>query len=376
MARRTKAGGSTKPPTPKRATKKRVKVLVMFDGAFADVVTRHKKGHKLAKAAPEMGDATHVTRALVDADYDARAIALDNDPAAIVRAVTSTKWRPDVVMNLCDTLGGIGANALVVPAILESLGVPFAGASTSGMALSKRKHDVKAVLSREALPTPRYQVIHEARDVDEFTLRLEPPVIVKLSGEHASIGLEQASVCVDERETKARALAMFKKFPEQPLVIEEYVDGKELAVSFHGNPLQVAPPVEHAFHVPDGFLKLRTFDMKWTEQAGFVDTALSKSRARTGTATAVPVRAPTVDVGWSLDGLVEACGRAFEVIGCRDWGRVDVRIDKGGVPLIIDVTPNTFLGPNGPCVKAAQGGGVDYTTLVARIIEGALARAQ
>ena len=310
----------------------------------------------------------HVTRALVDAGFDAKAAALTNDPAKIVRVIE--KSRADVVMNLCDTLGGVGSAALVVPAILESLGVPFAGASTSGMALSKRKHDVKAVLSREALPTPRYQVIHEANDIAEFVLKLMPPVIVKLSGEHASIGLEQASVCVDEREVKARARAMFAKFPEQPLLIEEYVDGKELAVSFHGHPLQVAPAVEHAFdHVPEGFLKLRTFDMKWTEQAGFVDHARETARA-----VAVPVRAPTVDAGWSLDGLIEACGRAFEVIGCRDWGRVDVRIDKGGVPLIIDVTPNTFLGPNGPCAKAALAGGVDYTTLVARIVNGALAR--
>ena len=169
---------------------------------------------------------------------------------------------------------------------------------------------------------------------------------------------------------------MFKKFPEQPLVIEEYVDGKELAVSFHGDPLQVAPPVEHAFeHVPDGFLKLRTFDMKWTEQPGFVDTpSRSRHDSLEARKVTVPVRAPTVDVGWNLDGLVEACGRAFEVTGCRDWGRVDVRIDKGGVPLIIDVTPNTFLGPNGPCAKAALASGLAYETLVSAIVEGALSR--
>lgn len=351
-------------------------MLVLYDAAFADVVTRHKKGHKLAKAAPEMGDAVHVTRALVDAGLDARAVALRNDPKAIVRALSSPKARVDVVMNLCDTLGGRGAAALVVPAILESLGIPFAGAGTAAMALSKRKHDVKAVLSREALPTPRYQVIHTVRDVDEFTLRLAPPVIVKLTGEHASIGLEQASVCVDEAETKKRARAMFARFPEQPLLIEEYVDGKELAVSFHGrSPLSAAPPVEHTFdHVPEGFLKLRTFDMKWTEQAAYVDTARPSSSGAGSAlrAVSVPVRSPTVDVGWNLDGLVEACARAFDVVGCRDWGRVDVRIDKGGVPLIIDVTPNTFLGPHGPCAKAALAGGIDYTTLVATIVNDAL----
>lgn len=350
--------------------KKKKRVLVVYDGAFADVVTRHKKGHKLQKAAPEMGDAMHVTRALVDAGYDAKAVALKNDPAAIVRAVKNAK--ADVVMNLCDTLGGVGAHALVVPAILESLGVAFAGAGTAALALTKRKHDVKAVLSREALPTPRYQVIHELRDVEEFVLQLEPPVIVKLSGEHASIGLEQASVCVDEAEVKARARMLFakKQFRGQALLIEEYVDGRELSVSFHGDPLQVAQPMEHAFdHVPEGFLRLRTFDMKWTERPGFVDAPAHTSRAVT-----VPVRAPTVDVGWNLAGLVEACGRAFEVTGCRDWGRVDVRIDKGGVPLIIDVTPNTFLGPNGPCAKAALASGLAYETLVSAIVEGALRR--
>lgn len=348
-----------------RAAKARV--LVLYDGAFSDVVTRHQPGHALAPIAAALGDAAPVTQALVDAGFAASSAPLTRDPSSLLRAVA--KRKPDVVMSLCDTLGGVGEHALLVPAMLAAMNVRFAGAATAGLALSKRKHDVKAVLSREALPTPRYQVIHGGADVDAFVLRIAPPVIVKLSGEHASIGLEQASVCADGDEVKARARSLFARFA-QPLLIEEFVDGRELSVSFRGDPPVALPAMEHPFdHLPPGFLRLRTFDTKWTDRPGF-----SGERPGLLAAAPIPVRAPTVDVGWDLRGLVEACTRAFVVVGCRDWGRVDVRIDKGGVPLIIDVTPNTYLGPTSPCAKAANAAGVSFTDFVAAIVHGALSR--
>lgn len=352
------------------------RALVLFDAAFGDVVTRHKKGHKLAKlkVAAKMGDAPHVVAALTQAGFAATSAAITSDPARILAAIRKAK--PHVVMNLCDTLDGVGAKALLVPALLESLGVPFAGASTSALALSKRKHDVKAVLSREAVPTPRYQVVHDARDLEALALRIEPPVIVKLSGEHASIGLEQASVCFDLDETQARCRSMLQKFG-QALLLEEYVDGRELSVSFYGDgpALRALPPMELPFDdVPEGFLRLRTFDKKWTDTAGFDDAGKARARRSDTRNSPIPIRRPTVDVGWQLENIVDACARAFRAVGCRDWGRVDVRIDKGGVPLIIDVTPNTFLGPTGPCAKAAAAAGLAYHAYVAAIVDGALGR--
>lgn len=346
-----------------RARKKRV--LVLFDAGFASVVEKHRPGHALSSSAAVLGDAEPLAAALRAEGYDAVARGAALDPSQLTSTIR--RARPEVVVNLCDTLGGEGAHAPLVPALLGAMGLPYAGATAAGLALSRRKHDVKAVLSRDGLPTPRFQVLASPDDLDAFRLHLEPPVIVKLTGEHASVGLEQRSVCVTVDDVKARARELWQRFP-QPLLLEEYVGGKELSVSFVGDPPGAFDPMEHPFDdLPPGYLPLRTFDTKWTNEPG-----LSGERPRP--LPPVPRRAPSVPGGFTLDGLTEAARRAFLATGCRDWGRVDVRLDQGGVPLIIDVTPNTYLGASAPCVKAAAQRGWSLGRLGVAIAESALRR--
>lgn len=350
---------------------RRGKVVVAFDAELARRTQLHNAEHPVREGDAffdAAGDAGPVGGALASHGWDVELLGLDRDAGRQLERVSA-----DLVFNLCDTLGGESRLAPLVPALLEAKGIPLVGADQFGLAISKRKHDVKALLDREGLPTPRYQVIADEAALKAFSLELEPPVILKLTAEHSSIGIESASVCFTQKETKARAAALLARH-RQPVLIEEYVGGREFYVSFHGDPLVALPLMEHGFEqLPDGYLPIRTFDMKW-----FNDPSKGGERPKKDPrwAKPVPFRAPSTPWRGDLDDIPAVCRRAFEVAGGRDWGRVDLRLDRGGVPMIIDVTPNTYLGPSAPCAKAAGEGGLGYDAFVAAIAEGAWRRAR
>ncbi|MBL9038519.1 MAG: hypothetical protein JNG84_08415 [Archangium sp.] len=343
-----------------------LRVAVVFDADMAKRTRLHHPDHPVARF-DDAGDAGSVAAALRTLGHRVTIVPLDRRAAKQLQRVT--RGNTDLVFNLCDTVGAEGRLAPLVPSVLEAAGVPVVGADQFGLAVSKRKHDVKALLEREGLPTPKYQVIEG--DPRRFTLQLEAPVILKLTAEHSSIGIDATSVCFTEAEVRTRAGALLKRF-RQPVLVEEFVQGREFYISLAGDPLRALPMMEHTFeHLPDGFIHIRTFDVKW-----FNDPSKAK-RARIDPRWSAPVphRRPRVPWEGTLDDLPAVCARALAVTGGRDWGRVDFRIDRGGVPMLIDVTPNTYLGTSAPCVKAAAELGLSYDAFVGSIFDGARRRA-
>ncbi|MFT3712965.1 MAG: hypothetical protein QM817_35380 [Archangium sp.] len=346
-------------------------ILVAFDAQFTRRTQLHNAKHPVKQGDDYfamVGDAGPVGEALSSAGFRVSSLGVGRDLATTLpKALKGVS----LVFNLCDTIDGESRLAPGLPALLEAHGVPFVGADQFGLAISKRKHDVKALLDREVLPSPRYQVIASLDALDGFELTLEAPVILKLTAEHSSIGLASTSVCFDLGEVKACARGLLKKY-KQPVLIEEYVHGREFYVSFYGDPLKPLPMMEHSFEsLPEGFLPIRTFDMKW-----FNDPSKGGEKPRKDPRWSQPVphRAPSSAWRGSIDDISEICRRALEVSGGRDWGRVDLRLDRGGVPMIIDVTPNTYLGPSAPCVRAAEADGLTYAKFVTRIAKEALKR--
>lgn len=353
-----------------------MRILVAFDGAYAARTALHDSEHPLlsqGEVLDAIGDAGPVAAALQQGGHTVEIVPLQRDVWQTLPAACQ-QFKPDVVFNLCDTLDSQSRLAAAVPAILETMGIPLVGAGVEGLTITKRKHDVKALLVAEGLPTPRYQVIRDEADLATYELRLTPPVILKLTAEHASVGIAAESVCWTPAEIVARARFLLADY-RQPVLIEEFVDGKELYVSLAGDPAVPLTLMEHTFtHYPEGFLKIRTFDAKWFDMPALGgDQPVAQLDPRWQ--EPVPYRtAPTPWTGRITD-IPAIAAQAFQLTGCRDWGRIDWRIDRGGVPMIIDVTPNTYLGPSSPCAKAAAAVGLDYAAFVARIAAGALRRA-
>lgn len=347
---------------------------VAYDVDAATVLTRHNPLHPYAPDVERLkqnSDAFPIAEALTRAGHPATPLALG--PEALDSLHALARERPPLVFNLCDTLGGEGAPALLVPTVLDALGVPYTGADARGLALTKSKHALEALLASEGVPTPRFQCIHDAADAEDFSLELEPPVVLKPCGEHASIGLEAASVAWNDAEVRARARHLLGRFGG-PVLVEEYVGGRELYVSVAGYPLRALPVMEQTFgDLPDGYLRMRTFDAKWFTEPGLSgDAPLLEKDARWR--QPVPTRQPASR--WRRNESVEElCVRAFRLAGGRDWGRVEFRLDASGVPLLIDITPNSYLAPSAPCVLAAREAGLSYESFLTLIAGGALERA-
>jgi len=362
------------PPTTVPETRASGPIRVAYDVEAATVLTRHNPLHPYApdlERLKQNSDAFPLAKALTGEGRPATPLALG--PNALEALHALGRERPPLVFNLCDTLGGQGAPALLVPTVLEALGISYTGADARGLALTKSKHALKALLASEGVPTPRFQCIHDTAGAEAFTLSVEPPVVLKPCGEHASIGLEAGSVAWNDAEARARAKYLLARFGG-PVLVEEYVGGREFSVSVAGHPARALPLLEQTFEdVPEGYLRMRTFDMKWFTEPGLSgDKPLLEKDARWK--QPVPTRQPASP--WRRHETVEElCVRAFRLAGGRDWGRVEFRLDASGVPLLIDITPNSYLAPTSPCAVAAKEAGMSYGGLLSFIAEGALSRA-
>ena len=178
---------------------------------------------------------------------------------------------------------------------------------------------------------------------------------------------EDGSKCITRRSVVRSRRRLREQVAEvvetcrQPAVVQRYVDGREFAVSLLGWPVpRVLPLGEILFgDLPKGHPHILTYASKWRP-----DTIESIS-----TPSVAAVLRPR-----ELRKIAAAGRRAFEVLGLRDYGRVDVRIDDRGDPYVIDVNPNCDLSTDGGFARAAERAGMTYAQLIWEILRGAIRR--
>jgi len=267
--------------------------------------------------------------------------------------------RPGLVLNLCESLSGDARGEAVVAGVLEQMGVAFTGSTALALGLALHKDKAKALLRGNRVPTPDWQFLPEGAPVLAGCPAY--PVIVKPAREDASIGISFGSVANDPDGLREAVHRVWRL--HQPALVERFVEGREICVSFLGNgPRAVLPLREIAFGPSfAGRPRIVSYLAKWDPSTPeFRDT------------TSMPCGLPEA----IESRVVECARRAFEVLGCRDYGRVDVRLDQDGTPYVIDVNPNCDLHPDAGFARAAGAAGIDYPSLVATLMENALERAR
>lgn len=233
-----------------------------------------------------------------------------------------------------------------VPAMLEMAGIPYTGACPLGHALSLDKVITKILVRDAGIPTPNFQVLSRP---GQYREGLRFPLIVKPRHESTSYGLHLVR---NNEELEAAVLAVVARYQQQALV-EEYIDGREICVGLLANaPVEILPPVELDF----GDRPLRTviWEDKYHKRA---DEPEKVCPAHLKTDLADAVRRIALDT--------------FNACHCRDYARVDIRIDVFGNPFVLEINSMASLGPGGSFVRAAQKAGYDFTSLVARILDAA-----
>ncbi len=267
---------------------------------------------------------------------------------------------PDCAFNLCESLAGDSRLESAVPILLEHMLLAYSGSPPSAISAALYKDRVKDRLARAGVPTPAACVMHSPDDVTKFE-SLAFPVIVKPTREDGSAGIDRESVVHDVRTLRDRVALLVERF-SQAVLVEKFVEGRELNVALFGFPnARVLPLQEIDFSALDaGAPRIVTYDAKWK----------TGSRDDIGTR---PVILPHLPAAIATR-VRRVAAAAFEALGLRDYGRIDVRVDSSGAPYVIDVNPNCDLSPNAGFTRAASAVGLDHAALVRLLVRYALKR--
>lgn len=271
--------------------------------------------------------------------------------------------RAELLVNLAEGWRGIARNEIAIGWLLELSGKPYTGAPPRALALCLEKPLTRAILAAAGVPVPRGATMHAGDAPLPFAL--DRRFIVKPAAQDASHGIDAASVVDTEAALRARVAHLVAR-GIGPALVEEYVVGRELNVSIvelDGAPPRVLPIAEIDFAgFPPGTPRILTFAAKW-------DEASAEYRGSTSVAAR--------DLDAALRARIESVAlAAWHALGLRDYGRVDLRVDEGGSPYVIDVNPNPDLSRGAGLCLAAERAGIEYPRLVAGILAGASRRAR
>ena len=273
--------------------------------------------------------------------------------------------RPDIVFNIAEGFRGVNREAQV-PAICEFFGIPYSGSDPFTLTLCLDKAKTKETLAFHGIPTPRFAVVEDIGELQTRTADLELPLFVKPLHEGSSKGITDRNLCFD-RDHLARQTRFLLENYQQPVLVEEYLPGKEFtcAVLGNGNRATVLPIVGMNFEsLPDGALPIYSFDAKFVWDRPENPLEIFQCPARITKELQASIERVTLD--------------AFRVLGCRDWARVDVRLDAAGNPNVLEVNPLPGILPdpadNSCLPKAARAAGIGYDELIQSCLKYAAAR--
>ena len=273
--------------------------------------------------------------------------------------------RPDIVFNIAEGLHGVNREAHV-PAICEFYGIPYSGSDPFTLSLCLDKARTKETLSFHGIPTPKFAVVGNVSELERAASSLTFPLFVKPLHEGSSKGITDRNFCRTRKELLEQTSFLLENY-HQPVLVEEYLPGAEFtcAVLGNGDSATVLPLVGMNFEtLPDGALPIYSFDAKFVWDRPENPLQIFQCPARITSELQASIESVTLG--------------AFRVLGCRDWARIDVRLDAAGRPNVIEVNPLPGILPdpadNSCLPKAARAAGIGYDELIQSCLKHAAAR--
>ncbi|MBM4018551.1 MAG: GNAT family N-acetyltransferase [Planctomycetes bacterium] len=288
-------------------------------------------------------------------------------PADLPRVLASAPEQ--VVFNLVEGYAGAPAEAAHVPAFCRAFGKACTGSDTACLVLAQDKWQSKAALQAAGLPCPAGAL---AADGDRLRhgRRVGPrgalgtgPFIVKPVGADGSEGIDASSVVSSAGPALERAVRRVHKQFRQAALVERFIDGRELNVSLlecRGRPRVLAVGEIDLSAFPRGRPRIVDYAAKWLP-----DTFEYRH---------TPVVVPALLSAAQARRVHELALAAWRVMGCRDYARVDFRMDGRGRLFILDVNPNPDVSPDAGFAAALAEAGIPFHRFAAMLIAGARAR--
>ncbi len=259
------------------------------------------------------------------------------------------RW--DIVFNIAEGVYGTGREAQV-PALLDAYKIPYVFSDPLVLCLTLHKGMTKHVVRDCGIPTAAFKVVENIGDIKKVNLTY--PLFIKPVAEGTGKGISGKSLIKNPKELAQWAEVLLEQF-KQPVLVEEYLPGREFTVGIVGTA---------DFAKAIGIMEVHIIDK--SEDA--IYSLFNKENYETHVEYSVPEKAVTkLCYKVALD--------AWRALGCKDGGRVDLRLDKNGVPNFIEVNPLAGLNPlHSDLPILAYKAGMTYLDLMGRIMESATQR--
>jgi D-alanine-D-alanine ligase len=318
-----------------------------------------------AAEAPEDPVLGQIEAALRAIGHEPSRVSVGTEVEAVIAALRAAD--PAIVVNLAESFDGKSALESNVAALLNLLGLRYTGSSPAGLMMAGDKSLTKKVLRFHEILTPQFATVF--RGALDHVGDLKFPLIVKPPQEDASLGITSKSVVRDIRELLGTMDSLQREF-QSPVLVEEFVEGREFYVGLLGNVTPVALPViELDFSAfPPHRPKVASYEAKWGE--GGTGGTSETGAEFAGTKSVFPTDVPPE----LLQRMQRVAVESFNALRLRDYGRVDLRVTPQEEIYVIEVNPNCYLEQSGEFSRAAAETGITHDALIARIIELAQGR--
>lgn len=269
---------------------------------------------------------------------------------ALVGLVSKGK-RWDLVFNICEGMFGIGREAQV-PALLDAYQIPYVFSDPLVLSLTLHKGHTKRVVRDFGIPTADFEVIETLEDISKVNLSY--PLFVKPVAEGTGKGIDGRSKVNSPYELIGACETLLVKY-QQPVLVETFLPGREFTVGIvgTGNSARVVGVMEIVVtdKAPESVYSFVTKE-NWH---GVVEYPMAQ--------------------GHDYDFCSQIALRAWQVLGCRDGGRVDLKMDENGIPNFIEVNPLAGINPEHSDLPMLAGkNGISYNQLLGMIMESAIKR--
>jgi D-alanine-D-alanine ligase len=329
-----------------------VSVFPIYNGRPAD---KQSVSNDLSESAFSK-EISSIKKSLHEYFVDVKTFAIDGNVERSISKINH--YSPDAILNFVESVDGVSTYEYCMAGLFELLKVEFTGNKPLCLGNCLNKWRAKDILRANDINTPKALVIDKSGNINRKSFMLNFPVILKLLTEDASIGISEYSVVKNFDELKKHVDFLSTTY-KQDIIAEEYIDGRELNVAILGN--KVLPISEIEFKgLPEGLPKIVTYDGKWIADSVYYENTKPKCPA---------------DLDQRTKKRIETMAlKAFAALGCRDYARVDIRLDENGIPFVIEINPNPDISSDSGFARAAAAEGMSHSELLFTITKFALSR--
>ena len=268
--------------------------------------------------------------------------------------------RVDVVFNIAEGTSGKFRES-EIPAILDCLDIPYTGSNTFSLALALNKAFTKKILKADNIPTPHFQLFIQGNEEPDPTLRF--PLIVKPNREGSAKGISKNCVVNSKEALRQKVKEIISQY-RQEVLVEEFIEGKELTVGILENGVAIILPVleiDFSTCTKSGefFYSWRVKEYQGNTELGLIPTFYCPARLDAATEKLVK----------------DVALRTHRAIGCYDISRTDIRLSNDNIPYVLEINPLPGLDPkesNFPIMAYAAG--MKYEDIIEAILMNAFKR--